>query len=192
MQNQGVSRDPGSLLTQTVLRINRQDMLCFHSVARKFTQYHSSPGKADFRKRGIPRGKESSRTLPDGDALLSSLQRGARAQGRNVSGARRKGSTLLRKLCGIRLKRCPTKILDSRASASFTGGIRRFQQPPRNKEGAGCRNEAKLPADKHLPAQTASVSRGRRQCHDGFRQRSGVATHLALAYVWLPGTRAAT
>jgi hypothetical protein len=34
MQNQGVSRDPGSLLTQTVLRINRQDMLCFHFRVR--------------------------------------------------------------------------------------------------------------------------------------------------------------
>jgi hypothetical protein len=127
-----------------------------------------------------------------GDMRWSLLQRAARAQGRNVSGSRRKGSTLLRKLCGIRLKGGPAKTMDSRAGGSFTCGIRRFQQPPRDKEGAGCRNEAKLPADKHLPAQPAIVSRGRRQCHDGFRQRSGVATHLALAYVWLPGTRAAT
>ncbi len=121
--------------------------------------------------------------MPDGDTLLSLLQRTAQAQGRNVSGARRKGSTLIRKICGIRLKGCPTKTFDSRAGASFTCRIRRFQQPPRDKEGAGCRNEAKLPADKHLLAQSAAVGRGGRQGHDCFRQRSGVVTHLALAYV---------
>jgi hypothetical protein len=170
VQNLGVSRDPGSLVTQTVLRINRQYMPCFHFRVRLFTQCPFSPGKPAFRKTGISSRKGNSRTLPDGDTLLSLLQGAARAQGRNVSGTRRKGSTLIRKICGIRLKGCPAKTLDRRAGGSVTCAIRRLQQPTRNKEGAGCRNPAKLPSEKYLLAQPTIVSRGRRQCHDRFRQ----------------------
>ena len=113
---------------------------------------------------------KDSRALPDGDTPVSLMQRSARAQGRNVSGTRRRGSALIRKICGIRLKGCPAKTLHRRAGGSFTCAIRRFQQPSRHKEGAGCRNPAKLPSEKYLLSQPTIVSRGRRQCHDRFRQ----------------------
>ncbi len=120
---------------------------------------------------------------------MSLLQRGARAQCRNMSGARRKSGSLLRKIRGIRLKGCPAEAFDSRAGGSFTRGMRRFQQPARGKEGAGCRNKAELTSGKHLLAQPATLNRGRRHCQDGFRQGSGVVAHFARAYVRLPGTR---
>lgn len=120
---------------------------------------------------------------------MSLLQRCARAQCRNVSGAMRKRGSLPRKPCGIRLKGCPGKTLNSHARGSFTRCMRRLQQPARSKGGAGCRNEAELTSGKHLLAESATVNRGRRHCQDGFRQGSGVVAHFARAYVRLPGTR---
>ena len=57
VQNLGVSRDPGSLVTQTVSRINRQYMPCFHFRVRLITQCPFSPGKPAFRKSGNLRHK---------------------------------------------------------------------------------------------------------------------------------------
>ena len=120
---------------------------------------------------------------------MSVLQGCARAQGRNVSGAGRQGGSPLRRTRGTSVRGFQIKILGSHAGAWFTRGIRRFEQPSRDEERGGRRNEAKLPADKQLLAQSATVGRDRRHRHEGFRQRSGVVTHLVGAFCLVSGNR---